>query len=101
MDAEEIKTKRLALGLTQAELGKALGVSGNAVALWERGERTPKGPAMLGAALDYLLVQKVLGGELGKRLKKLEKIKVELQALVNEPLLALDPPASQRMRVRR
>ena len=101
MNAEEIKTTRLALGLTQVELGKALDVTGNAVALWERGERTPEAPAMLGAALDHLLVQKALGGELGKRLKKLQKIKAELEVLVNEPLLAFAPPESERPRVRK
>lgn len=32
-----IKTQRVRLGLTQAELGKRLGVDQTAVALWERG----------------------------------------------------------------
>ena len=62
MNAEEIKTTRLALGLTQVELGKALDVTGNAVALWERGERTPEAPAMLGAALDTCSCKKRWAG---------------------------------------
>lgn len=39
---ERIKTARKQAGLTQKELGKALGVSFQAVAQWETGRRVPK-----------------------------------------------------------
>ena len=38
MNGEELKTRRKALNLTQAELGEYLGVAGNTVARWERDE---------------------------------------------------------------
>jgi transcriptional regulator with XRE-family HTH domain len=88
MRPEEIKAKRLQLGLTQAKLGAALGVSGGDVARWERGEAPPDAPAMLEAALDYLLLEKSLGGELKKRLVKLQKVRAKLERLVREPLLS-------------
>jgi transcriptional regulator with XRE-family HTH domain len=87
MRPEEIKAKRLQLGLTQAKLGEALGVSGSDVARWERGERTPETPGMLAVALDYLLLEKSLGVELKKRLVKLQKVRAELERLVREPLM--------------
>jgi DNA-binding XRE family transcriptional regulator len=34
---EELRERRRTLGLTQAELGEALGVTANTVARWERG----------------------------------------------------------------
>ena len=87
MKPQDIKTKRLKLGLTQAALGAALGVSGNAVALWERGERTPEAAQMLAMAMDHLLLQRALEIKLKTTLPKLHKAKAELEALVKEPLL--------------
>lgn len=37
MDGDELKEKRVALGLTQAELAEILDVKPNTVARWERG----------------------------------------------------------------
>jgi len=42
------------LGLSQAELGELLGVAGNTVARWERGELVPPKVAVLAA--EYLLI---------------------------------------------
>lgn len=39
MTPDELRTARLALNWTQAELGEALGVTVTTVARWERGER--------------------------------------------------------------
>jgi len=37
MEGEELKEKRIALGLTQVQLAEILGVKPNTVARWERG----------------------------------------------------------------
>jgi transcriptional regulator with XRE-family HTH domain len=37
MDGEQLKEKRIALGLTQAQLAEILDVKPNTVARWERG----------------------------------------------------------------
>lgn len=50
--AVRVRELRARLGLTQAALAHALGVSPNAVARWERGERTPTGLSR--AALERL-----------------------------------------------
>lgn len=39
--AARLHRLRKRLGISQEEAGKALGVRGNSVARWERGERTP------------------------------------------------------------
>lgn len=49
MTADELKRSRVALGLTQEELGRELKVAANTVARWERGER--KIPPMAEVAL--------------------------------------------------
>lgn len=54
MTGQEIKNRRLNLNMTQAEFAEALGITANAVALWERGERTPATPKMLDMALCWL-----------------------------------------------
>ena len=50
--AEEIKSIRAALGLTQTEFGAKLGVTWRAVARWEAGDRTPS-PAVLMLARKF------------------------------------------------
>lgn len=39
--AHRIRLARQAAGLTQAELARRVGVTGECVSLWERGQRTP------------------------------------------------------------
>jgi len=39
MNGSELKRLRLAMGLTQVQLAKELGVTSNALARWERSER--------------------------------------------------------------
>lgn len=46
-----IRKTREKLKLTQAEIGKYLGVAGNTVARWERGISLPEYPEMLKLAL--------------------------------------------------
>lgn len=42
----DIKAEREALGISQAELAKAIGVDQSSVSLWERQKRLPRGPAL-------------------------------------------------------
>ena len=46
MTGEEIKALRLRLGLTQAELGEAIGVFWNTVSRWEAGKMRPSTMAL-------------------------------------------------------
>lgn len=57
MTSEEIKQRRLVLGLTQAELGEKLGVTGLTVSYWETGRRTPEASEMLSMAMSWLEYQ--------------------------------------------
>jgi DNA-binding transcriptional regulator YiaG len=45
--ADEVKSIRSSLGITQAELGRRLGVTSRAVRFWEAGSREPGGPALI------------------------------------------------------
>jgi non-specific serine/threonine protein kinase len=51
---EELRERRKALGLSQASLGRALGVSPNTLARWERGELKLSNPSLVRLALDGL-----------------------------------------------
>lgn len=44
---EKVQEIRVALGLTQVELAKEVGVSQPLVAMWESGDRIPSGPAAI------------------------------------------------------
>ena len=54
MHASEIRARRVAMGLTQAELAQRLGTTSNTVARWERGERAPEHPGMLRIMLQHI-----------------------------------------------
>lgn len=45
--SEQVKEVRVALGLTQVEFAKEVGVSQPLVAMWEGGDRDPSGPAAI------------------------------------------------------
>jgi len=47
MSPKQIQRLRKRLKLTQAALGQRLGVTRAAVSLWESGDRTPSGPAVM------------------------------------------------------
>jgi transcriptional regulator with XRE-family HTH domain len=51
---DAIRDARRALGLTQVELARALGVAPNTVARWERGEVRPGSEPMVRMALRQL-----------------------------------------------
>lgn len=55
MEAKEIRFKRKALGLTQKEFAAIIGVSGNTIINWERGEKIP--------VSKYTILDKVLNND--------------------------------------
>ena len=54
MGPAELRERRHALNLSQADLGRALGVTRNSVARWERGELPIRHPELVMLALDKL-----------------------------------------------
>ena len=62
-DPQKIRQIRRRLGLSQAKLGQLLGVAGNTVARWERGELVP--PKVAELAAEYLSITQPKKG--GKR----------------------------------
>jgi DNA-binding transcriptional regulator YiaG len=54
VDGARLKRERQALGLTQAQLARALSVSANTVARWERGELKIEHPGMIDLAIEAL-----------------------------------------------
>ena len=61
MTGEEIKALRLRLGLTQTELGEAIGVFWNTVSRWEAGKMEPSTLALRALA------------ELGRKRSRIQK----------------------------
>src|SRR5262249_1840661 len=51
---EQLRARRIALGLTQAQLAARLGVASNTLARWERGELRPQFPARIASRLVRL-----------------------------------------------
>jgi transcriptional regulator with XRE-family HTH domain len=47
----EVASWRYRMNMSQADLGEILGVSGNTISRWERGEVIPESPKMLALAL--------------------------------------------------
>jgi predicted ATPase/DNA-binding CsgD family transcriptional regulator/DNA-binding XRE family transcriptional regulator len=54
LEPKELRERRQALKLTQADLGRVLGVTRNSVARWERGELPIRHPELVVLALDNL-----------------------------------------------
>ena len=54
MDPLSLKARRLALGLSQEELGRCLGVPQNTISKWENGVSTPRDPVSIDLFLDEL-----------------------------------------------
>lgn len=55
MTPEEIRAVRDRMGIPQARLAELVGVAPNTLALWERGERHPNGPARVALRLLDIL----------------------------------------------
>jgi transcriptional regulator with XRE-family HTH domain len=47
----DVASWRYRMNMSQADLGETLGVSGNTISRWERGEVVPESPKMLALAL--------------------------------------------------
>jgi predicted ATPase/DNA-binding CsgD family transcriptional regulator/transcriptional regulator with XRE-family HTH domain len=62
MGPTELRQRREALHLTQAELARAVGVARNTVARWERGELQIRQPGLVAHALDRLEERQSQGG---------------------------------------
>lgn len=54
MTPTELRTRRIVLGLTQQQLGEALGVPRATIARWEQGVFPIQHPTMLALALEAL-----------------------------------------------
>lgn len=72
MTPKQIKSYRLKLLMTQAQLGEALDVTANTVARWERGEAVPESPKMLHLALRALELERGIdrSGEIARTRKR-------------------------------
>ena len=55
MTGPDIRAARARLGMTQAALSQALGVTSTTIARWERGEIVPDHPEMIRLAIDRLI----------------------------------------------
>ena len=53
----QLRARREALGLSQTDLGRALGIPRNTMARWERGELEMRHPELVDFALDHLAAQ--------------------------------------------
>lgn len=57
LDGPRLRTRRKALGLSQSQLARQLGVEANTVARWEQGNRPIANPVMVDLALQTLETQ--------------------------------------------
>lgn len=88
---EQIKQTRLALRLTQPQLGAELGVSAALIAQWERGEALPEHSRLLELALQqvqfehgYWVLDEATRQHLEKSYVLLQESKRELEQLIKE-----------------
>lgn len=59
MNPKDIKQIRLSLKMTQASFGAVLGLTGNTIARYERGESQPDNPTMFALAVEQVRQQKI------------------------------------------
>jgi transcriptional regulator with XRE-family HTH domain len=67
MEGEQLKNDRLAMGLTQGELGELLGVNWTTISRWERGQMAI--PSYLHLAIAFLKLQAEQAGKRTARAK--------------------------------
>jgi putative transcriptional regulator len=56
----DVKNLRQIIGMTQAEFAETLGVSVNTLRHWEKGDKTPRGPALVLLSLVHKEPQTIL-----------------------------------------
>lgn len=78
MKKEEIRKRRFALDLTQAELAEFLGINRITVVRWETGEITPESPKMLDLAFEALENRRIFDNP--KTRQKIEQLKTQTAA---------------------
>lgn len=59
MQPQEIKQIRLSLKMTQANFGAMLGLTGNTIARYERGESQPENPTLFALAVEQVRQQQI------------------------------------------
>ncbi len=59
MNPKELKQTRLSLKMTQVAFGAALGMTGNTIARYERGESQPENPTLFALAVEQVRQQKI------------------------------------------
>ena len=64
---EQLRARRLALGLTQAQLASLLGASTMTIYRWEKGTRGIRRPALIELKLDQLSATKLLTPSRGSK----------------------------------
>ena len=83
----EIRRRRLALGLSQDELGELLSVAQNTIARWERDELEPEHPGMLKLAFDALennwTLSKHTKDEIAQRKRRIEALGKRVRTNLN------------------
>lgn len=84
MTGQEIRTKRLALGMTQAQLGEALRVNKNTIARWERDELTPQSTEMLRLAFVGLEIERKPALTGAKLVRKIERSTKKIRRIARQ-----------------
>ncbi len=84
---EQLKQMRLGMRRTQAQFGELLGVSGNTIARWERGEMVPDSPRLLELALVGLQLEygvAAMPTELRQRVRRAQATLKKSRRLLDE-----------------
>lgn len=77
MKPEEIRQRRVALGMTQADLAALFELNNNTISRWETGATKPESTPMLALALDQLELRQAIraDGSLKGLARTLERLK--------------------------
>lgn len=93
MNPQDLKQIRLSLKMTQANFGAELGITGNTIARYERGESQPENPKLFALAVEQVRQQKIAAAFAPEWEAMLERSRV-----LAEALKASVDPQQQRIR---